>query len=173
MSRCGSVTTASPASPTSGSGITYATLGPDGAPTDASTVTGSKLAYGPSLVLAPGTVPAVLYTRGSVAAAARNRIRRPTPALRRDVRGWVLEHERLTKRQVGGSLTVDPTSGELHVVLGDRALIHYSKAVGGNWKKETIVKSGAGSPVVRQDPTTGDLVVVYGGDKGIEVMTRR
>lgn len=158
----------------SGSGITYATLGPDGAPTDTSTITDAALAYGPSLVLAPGNVPAVLYTQGFSGGGCAE----PDPPADAGTyvgtfEGGSWQTKRLTKDQVGGSLTVDPGTGELHVVLGDRGLDHYSKAAGGGWKKETIVKSGAGSPVIRQDPTTGNLVVVFDGDKGIEVMTRR
>lgn len=155
-------------------GITYATLGPDGAPMDTSTIPHSGNGYEPSLVLAPGNVPAVMYNQGIHDGGCAE----PPPpddagTYVATFDGGTWQPTRLTKNEDGSSLTFDPTTGELHVLLADRQLIHYAKAGDGDWKKEVIVKSGVGAPVIRVDPTTGNLVVVYSGDKGIEAMTRR
>jgi len=158
----------------SDAGISYGTLESTGKPSGTSVVSSSDYAYGPSLVLAPGNVPTVLYAKGIHGGGCAE----PDPPADAGMYvatfdGGAWTSTRLTKDEGEGSLTVDPDTGEIHVLLSNPGLVHFSKVPGGDWKKETLRKAGVTSPVIRQDPATGNLVVAYSGDDGIEVMTRR
>ncbi len=61
------------------------------------------------------------------------------------------------------SMTIDPTTGEVHVLIAnfDRMVHFHRPAAGGEWAKETIGRDNPSSAVIRQDPTNGALVVAY------------
>jgi hypothetical protein len=73
---------------------------------------------------------------------------------------WV--SSRLTKQVGGTSLTVDPASGELHVLVSDyRSIVYFHLATGADWVHETIARGSVSSPVIREDPTTDARFVAY------------
>jgi hypothetical protein len=59
-------------------------------------------------------------------------------------------------------MTLDPGTGELHVLVGDsRRIVYFHRAPGGDWAHETLARGQVSSPVIREDPTTGALFVAY------------
>jgi len=74
---------------------------------------------------------------------------------------WVTS--RLTPQVGGASLTIDPATGELSVVVATgRRLIRYHRAPGATtWEHETFIQCPASSPVIRANPKTGALFVAY------------
>ena len=66
----------------------------------------------------------------------------------------------------GTSLTIDPATGDLHLVVSDvEKLVHFQRpAAGGSWKEKTLADHHPSSAVIRQDPTDGSLFVAYVAD---------
>src|SRR4029079_1551431 len=85
---------------------------------------------------------------------------------------------KLSPRVGPATLVVDTDTGELNVVLSDRSsLTVFRRLAGGDWTEKTLVTGWVPSPVLRQDPTTGDLILVFigdvpGGDSGVLTMRR-
>ncbi len=73
--------------------------------------------------------------------------------------------QRITKSVGETSLQVDPASGRIHAIVSGRVGIWYfTKALGGSWAaKRVAAKRWVLSPVIRLDPATGRLLVVYLG----------
>jgi hypothetical protein len=61
------------------------------------------------------------------------------------------------------SLTVEPGTGIVHAVVGaEDGFVLYDRAADGTWTHETLASLGRlSSPVIRQDATSGRLIVAY------------
>ncbi len=69
---------------------------------------------------------------------------------------------RITARVGTTSLQVDPLTGRVHVLVGDDSgLRYYTKPAGSGWIAKRLVSNAVGSAVIRLDPATGTLLVLY------------
>jgi hypothetical protein len=67
--------------------------------------------------------------------------------------------------------TVEPTSGQVHAILGGPSLTYYTSSNGATWKHAKVARTkGLSAFAVRLDPTTGRVVVFASNDKGIYVL---
>ena len=123
-------------------------------------------AYGPVLVLGAGDRPYLTYHRGF---SGRGGCAEPDPPpyagtyLGTQVGGsW--QSERLTTGQGETSLTIDVASGAVHALVNDTdGLVYVGKASGGQWKRQILDNYQSGVAVIRRDPHSGELLVVYLG----------
>jgi hypothetical protein len=141
-------------------------------------IPGSAGGWGPAMVLGPGNVAYVLWNRvysgGGCAEPG------PDPKdgtyFATDAGGsWATS--RLSPRVGESSILVDPKTGELNAIVGDNgSLVAFSRPAGGSWTEKTLLTGYFGSPVIRQDPTTGDLVLAFvsdpGGDSTVSTIRR-
>jgi hypothetical protein len=84
---------------------------------------------------------------------------------------------RVTRTVGPASFTVDIRTGRVHMIVGGgRGLWYYTKPSNGDWTAKKISAIPGSSPVLRLDPMTGRLLVVFigqvGGTNGIYAMTR-
>ena len=87
---------------------------------------------------------------------------------------WVTQ--RITRAIGETSLQVDQKSGRIHVLVTDRKVRYYTSSGNGAWTASTVPTGPAWSPLLRLDPATGTLLVVYfgGPDQArIYAMTKR
>lgn len=146
-------------------------------------IPGSARGWDPVLALAPGNAAYMLWNRSYHGAGCVEP--GPDPAdgtyFGTNASGhWV--SSRLTKLVGGASLALDPATADLHAVVTDyRTLVYFQKAAGSSWTHATLVsKGGPSSPVIRENPKTGALLVAFvvtgpGGPQGptiVEVMTK-
>lgn len=69
---------------------------------------------------------------------------------------------RITKRVGPTSLTLDTDTGRLHALVGGNDLRYYTKPADGDWKSTKLTSTWVvARPVIRLDPATGRLLVVY------------
>ena len=74
---------------------------------------------------------------------------------------------RITPDVGQASITMDAATGRVHVILsGPGGLLHYTKAADGDWEMTSLSTKPVGSPIIRRDPTSGALLVVFVGDVG-------
>jgi hypothetical protein len=87
----------------------------------------------------------------------------------------------LTSLIGGTSMALDPATGEIHVLVSDFGrIVYFHRATGSGsaWAHETLVRDEVSSAVIREDPASGDLLVVYNVDgfeavpSSVLVMTR-
>jgi hypothetical protein len=72
------------------------------------------------------------------------------------------------------ALTSDPSTGRVYALLAsDGALALYMRSPAGAWSGTNIGPGFAWSPVIRRDPTTGTLLVVYISEYRVIVVTKR
>lgn len=120
--------------------------------------------WDPVLALAPGNDAYVVWNRsyhGIGCAGPGNQPEDGTYFATNAGGTWVTS--RLTPQVGGASLTIDPATGELSVVVATgRRLIRYDRAPGATtWEHETFIQGSASSPVIRANPKTGALFVAY------------
>jgi hypothetical protein len=123
--------------------------------------------WNPVLTLAPGNDAYLLWTESYHDAGCAEPDPLPTfgTYFATNASGsW--ESSRLTTLLGSTSMTIDPATGEIHVLISDyRRMVHFHRpAAGGDWANETIARQTPSSGVIRQDPTTGALVVAYVAD---------
>jgi hypothetical protein len=64
------------------------------------------------------------------------------------------------------SLTIDPATGEVHVLVSDLGkLVYFHRPAGGTWAKQTLSKLYPSSVVIRQDPSDGALFAAFVADE--------
>jgi hypothetical protein len=134
----------------------------------------------PILVLGAGNVGYVLWTRDRVRALTETCGDHPKPGRRdgtyigSDASGtWVTQ--RISRAMGQKALTLDPSTGDAHVVLAGDRLRHLTSTDGVAWTTtELRGTKGMYDPLIRVDPATGRIVVVMlnGSERGIFVMTR-
>ena len=127
------------------------------------TIPNSSNGWDPTLALAPGNDAYLVWTRswhglGCVGGG-------PDPLdgtyFATNASGtWVTS--RLTTLVGSTSMALDPATGELHVLVSDYLrIVYFHRAPGADWAHETLARGQASSPVIREDPTTGALLVAY------------
>jgi hypothetical protein len=142
-------------------GIEYGVFAKRGFSTD--TIAGTAGGWDPVLALAPGNAAYVLWNRSYHAAGCAEP--GPDPAdgtyFATNASGrWV--SSRLTTLVGGASLALDPATGDIHALVSDfQRLVYYRKAADGAWTHSTIGNAGSSSPVIRENPKTGALLVAY------------
>jgi hypothetical protein len=68
---------------------------------------------------------------------------------------------RLSKAPGGSSLTLDPSSGRIDVIVGTGSLTHYVSEDGKTWTSKALVGTGGlSNPAIRRNPADGSLGVV-------------
>jgi hypothetical protein len=165
-------------------GITIGTA--DGSHLASQLIPGSKLGSDPTLVLAPGNDAYVVWNRSSAGGGGGcvdgERDSSDGTYFATNASGkWV--SSKLTSLLGGTSMALDPATGEIHVLVDDYQRIvyfHRSAAAGSAWVHETLARGGVQSAVIREDPASGDLLVVFVTDPAsegdflhVQVMTRR
>ncbi len=137
-------------------------------------IPGSSAGWGPTLVLGPGNVAYVLWNRAYNGGGCAEPGPDPKDGtyFATDVGGsWA--SSRLSPRVGGTSLIVDPDTGELNALVADfGSLTAFTRPAGGDWVEKTLMTGDSSSPVLRQDPTTGNLVAAFAGDEGIWTIRR-
>ena len=165
----------------SATGIGYGMV--EGSQFVGTTIANEANAQDPVLTLAPGNAAYLLWTETFSGGGCAEPD--PLPSFgtyfATNVSGsWVAS--RLTRLVGGASMTIDPATGELHVLVGDyRRTVYFHRAAGATkWLSETISRDHPSSAVIRQDPTTGALVAVFVADLDpehsrfeVQVMVRR
>lgn len=72
---------------------------------------------------------------------------------------WVTQ--RISRSVNGAALTLDPSSGQVHVVIINGGFKHLARRADGSWSRETIPGTRKlYAPSIRIDPATGRMVVV-------------
>jgi hypothetical protein len=160
-------------------GIVYGTF--DGARFNTTTVPGTKGGEGPTLILAPGNVAYMLWIRNSMGGGCAEPEPPPTDGTYFATNaGGSWTSTKLSNAYPGGSITLDPATRELHVLIGDdRGIVYYNRVPGADWTEKTLVATRwLSSPVIRQNPRTGALLVAYqeyienSNNPTIQVMTK-
>lgn len=157
--------------------IRYARV--DGARLTTETVAASDETYlmAPSLVLGPGDHAYAIWTQttdpGGGCAGPE-----PGPLdgtyFGTDAGGrW--KTTRLTRSTGESSLTLDPASGRIEVIVNDGSFHHFVSVDGATWTRKKIAGTeGLGNPVLRVNPATGSVsVFAVKWEGGIYVLTRR
>jgi hypothetical protein len=158
-------------------GIEYGVFAKRGFSTEA--IPGSAGGWDPVLALAPGNAAYVIWNRSDHGGGCVSP--GPMPAdgtyFATNASGhWV--SRRLTKVVGGASLALDPVTSKVHALITDyERIIYYERSAGGAWRHLTLVKSHGSSPVIREYPKTGNLLVAYVASRGdefiVEVITKR
>jgi hypothetical protein len=140
----------------------------------------SARGWDPVLVLEPGNVADVLWSKSyhGGGCAEPDPLPEDGTYFSTDAGGsW--QTVKLSKAVGGTSLTVDPATGGIHAVLSDfDSIVAFDRSPGGTWTHQKVVSGGATSPVIRQSPTTGSLLLAFavhgenGGVSEVEVMTK-
>jgi hypothetical protein len=145
-----------------------------------STIPGTERGLFPSLVLAPGNVSYLVWIRTDPEGGCVSGELQPQDGtfFSTNASGkWVTT--RLSKELVATSLAVDPTSGDVQVLLSDYSgLVLYQKPAAGQWTHHTLLKSDAWGAALRRDPTTGHELIAMVASAGespafVQVMTFR
>ena len=126
----------------------------------------------PLLVLGVGDQPHLLWTRlpvppsGGGCAGDEPRPKDHGALYATNTRGaWKVS--RVTPDVGETSLQVDERTGTIHVLVSARSeLRHYTSVVGGPWRGSRVTSARMTSPLLRLDPATGGLLVVYLGGPG-------
>ena len=143
-------------------GIVYGTF--DGSRFRTATVPNSEGGQTPTLVLAPGNVAYMLWIHSSVGGGCAE----PEPPPEDGTyfatnAGGSWNSTKLSNANAAASIIIDPATGEVHVLIGDfRGIVYYNRAPGADWTEKTLSPTRwLFSPVIRQNPKTGALLVAY------------
>jgi hypothetical protein len=116
------------------------------------------------MVLGPNNVAYVLWSR-SAAMSGGCIDMDPGPAAGSYLStnaGGSWQTTKLSKLVGAYSLTMDPKSGELDALIGGFGTLQvFEKPAGAGWSHKTLSSDLASSAVVRRNPATGGLFVVY------------
>jgi hypothetical protein len=74
---------------------------------------------------------------------------------------WV--SQQITRTIGRTSLQFDQKTGRIHVLISDRKVRYYTSTGNGTWTASTVPTGPASSPLLRLDPATGTLLIVYFG----------
>jgi len=141
-------------------GIRYGTF--TGKGFAAALIPGSTSSLAPLLVLGPGNQPYVAWTRttdfGGGCASPEPGPKDGTYFATRVGGKWTAR--RVSTITYEKTMTLDPKTGEVHMILGGNPFHYYVRSKAGSWHSTTLGYSG-GSAVIRTDTTTGRIFVVY------------
>jgi len=131
----------------------------------------------PSLVLGPKNEPYVAWVLDTGGRFGEGCIYRdPGPRdgvyLSTRVDGeW--QSKRISKAVAIPSVTLDLHTGRILVLLDDRGLRLFERPMrGGDWASSKLAPLSGWNALIRVDPRDGRRVVVFTGEKGLQVMTR-
>ena len=135
----------------------------------------SSLGWGGSLVLDAQNHAHVLWTRsyhGGGCAEPEPESWFGTYYGTNETGAW--SYRRISTSTNGGSITLDADSGQIHVAIAGQFGIRYlTKTAHGPWKTVRITNHAGWSPIIKLDPGSGKLVIVYAGeDEQIYAVTR-
>jgi hypothetical protein len=128
-------------------------------------IPGSAVASAPLLVLDDQDRAHVIWKRDPLQEAACGMSSAPDPKAgmyyATNASGaWKVQ--RFTSQRGEASLQVAGSTDDVHLVLAANAnLTYYSKSASGSWRSKRLVSGWVMSPVIRLDPATGRLLVVY------------
>jgi hypothetical protein len=81
--------------------------------------------------------------------------------------------ERLSPDWGATAIAIDPQTDRIHGLLAsDTSLTYYTRSPAGHWSHMDLGPGFAFSPVIRQDPTTSALLVVYISEYRVCVLTK-
>jgi hypothetical protein len=120
--------------------------------------------FAPALVLGAGNVASIVWTRAyhGLGCAEPGPFPDDGTYFATNSSGtWV--SERITPDVGKASLTVDVATGLVHVVVAawETGLDYYTKLPGGVWNRMNLSVEPVGEPLIRLDPASGALLVVY------------
>ena len=137
-------------------------------------VTGGSGGLGPTLALGEGDRAYLLWTHydpGSCGVEPVPSTRDGTYFATNPSGKWA--SERLTTELGATSLVTNVETGRVHGLLAsDRSLTYYTRSATGVWNHTDVVPGSASSPVIRQDQTTGLLLVAFISQGRVNVLTK-
>ena len=137
-------------------------------------IPGSTGGFDPTLALAPGNTAELLWSRAYHGIGCAEPGPQPEDGtyFATNAGGTWATHK-LSGAVGATSLIVDPATGELHALIIDGRIIdEFDKRAGAAWRKTRLSTTGwVYSPVIRQDPTTGGLVLAYVSQVGSDAPT--
>lgn len=148
----------------------------DGGDLSVQTIPGSDDGTFPSLVLGPKNEPYVVWVRDEAGnwggCAGGGAAPRDGVYLSTRVDG-VWQSTRISKAVVVPAVTLDLHTSRILVLLEDRGLRLFERPMrGGDWASARIGPPGIWNALIRVDQRDGRRIVVFSGDKGVQVMTR-
>ena len=145
----------------------------DGSGFSHSAISGSTNGWGPSLVLDAQDHAHVLWTRSYHGGGCAWPDPEPEDGTYygTDAGGsWAFS--RISTAMDGGSLALDPATGRIHVAITGHLGIRYLEKLGtGGWIETRITTGRDFGPIIRVNPTSGHVLVVYGAEDGIYTVT--
>jgi hypothetical protein len=156
-------------------GLVYATV--DGAALNTGAIPGTKGGWNPVLVLEPGNVADVVWTRSWHTAGCADPGPQPDDGTYFSTNaGGTWRTTKLTSSPGALSFTVDPGSGEVDLLVANFGSAKlYQRPLDGSWTHRTLARGDVFSAVVRQDPSDGSLFVAFVAGRStnvVKVMTK-
>jgi hypothetical protein len=143
--------------------LRYATF--TGAGFSSKKIPGTSRGYAPVLVLGANDQPHLLWLRDSGTGAYCGDDAPPSTAgtYYSTQSGGTWRSERLAARRQVASVTVDTSSGRVHVLVSGKGgrLVYLTRIGSGTWGKRIVEPSYAGPAVIRLDQNAGDLLIAY------------
>ena len=161
-----------------GNGIEYGPI--SGGTGTFKAIPGSSRGWGPVLVLEPGNVADILWAKSYNGLGCAEPGPEPEDGTYFSTNAGGSWHTVKLSKQLGDrSMTVEPSTGVIHAVIADgESVVSFERSTGGTWSHETLLSGWALSPAIRQNPTTGGLVLalsrgpIDNGVMQVEVMTK-
>ena len=137
-------------------------------------VTGGSAGSAPSLALGEGDRAYLLWTQHEVGFCGEEVTSAEDGTYFATNFGGTWLPRRLTTDLGPTSLTIDSQTGRVHGLLaGHAALTYFTRSRTGGWSHTNLGPGLAWSPVIQQDPTTGNLLVAYIGEYRVNVIAKR
>jgi hypothetical protein len=140
----------------------------DGSEFSTTPIPGSGGGYAPNLVLGANNDAHIVWTRAyhGLGCAEPGPFPEDGTYYATNVGGsWVTE--RITPDVGQASITMDAATSRVHVLLsGGGGLLYYTRTTNDAWDVTGLSDAYRASPIIRLDPTTGTLLVVFYGSVG-------
>ena len=145
-------------------GIAYGSI--NGGRVQVATIPGTGRGWSPNLVLEPGNVADLLWTRSYHDPGCVEPDPEPEDGIYFSTNAGGSWHTSRVTTIIGtSSLTVDPAARNIHAVVSDFAqVVAFDRSAAGSWSHRMLSAKQSMLPVIRQDPTTGGLLVAFSGD---------
>ncbi len=157
-------------------GIAYGSV--SGGAVHESVIPGTTDGWSPVVILEPGNVADILWNHSyhGLGCAEPDPVPEDGTYFSTNA-GGAWQTTKLADIVGTASMTFDPSTRTIHAVVSDfGTVVAFDRPPEGGWTHTTLAARFSGSPVIRQDPVTGELVVVFvrdvGSQSGIDVMTR-
>ena len=161
-----------------GNGIEYGSI--SGGTGTFKTIPGSSRGHSPALILEPGNVADVLWTKSYSGGGCAEPGPEPEDGTYFSTNaGGSWQTVKLSKSLGDTTMTADPSTGAIHAVLADgESVVAFDRSPGGTWTHQKLLGGAVFSVVIRQNPTTGGLLLAMSRDpidngvSEVEVMTK-